>query len=109
MRKLPKARSGGETHIGRATAPGEIKHVWPVMRELRAHHADEGAFVRQVQRQMREGYRLVYLDGGGECRAAAGYRVMEMLFSGARSTSTISSRGRAIAPADSAGSCSTGL
>jgi GNAT superfamily N-acetyltransferase len=82
MRKLPKARSGGETHIGRATAPGEIKHVWPVMRELRPHHDDEGAFVRQVQRQMREGYRLVYLDSGGECRAAAGYRLMELLFSG---------------------------
>jgi GNAT superfamily N-acetyltransferase len=82
MRKLPGARGGGETRIGRATTAPEIKHVWPVMRELRTHHDDEGAFVRQVQRQMREGYRLVYLDRGDEARAAAGYRIMEMLFSG---------------------------
>ena len=52
------------------------------MRELRPHHDDEHAFARQVQRQMREGFRLVYLESGGEIRAAAGFRIQEMLFSG---------------------------
>jgi GNAT superfamily N-acetyltransferase len=62
--------------------PAEIRRVHPVMLELRPHHADERAFVRQVQRQMREGFRLVYLESDGEVRAAAGYRIQEMLFSG---------------------------
>ncbi len=52
------------------------------MRELRPHHGDRQAFIRQVQRQMREGYRLAYLECDREIRAAAGYRVYELLFSG---------------------------
>jgi GNAT superfamily N-acetyltransferase len=52
------------------------------MRELRPHHGDRQAFIRLVRRQMREGYRLVYLECDGEIRAAAGYRVYELLFSG---------------------------
>lgn len=52
------------------------------MCELRPHHAARQAFIRQVQRQMREGYRLAYLERDGEIRAAAGYRVYELLFSG---------------------------
>ncbi len=52
------------------------------MRELRPHHTDQRAFVRQVQRQMREGFRLAYLESEQEIRAAAGYRMYELLFSG---------------------------
>ncbi len=52
------------------------------MRELRLHHGDRQAFIRQVQRQMRKGYRLAYLECDGEISAAAGYRVYELLFSG---------------------------
>lgn len=82
MRKLAAARGNGEIRIGRATSAPEIRHVFSVMRELRTHCDDEPAFVRQVQRQMREGYRLAYLESGREVRAVAGYRIMELLFSG---------------------------
>jgi len=82
MRKLASAKRSSGTRIGRATTGAEILRVHPVMLELRPHQADERAFVRQVQRQMREGFRLVYLESEGEIRAAAGYRIQEMLFSG---------------------------
>ena len=82
MRKLASAKKSSGMRISRATTPAEIRRVHPVMLELRPHQADERAFVRQVQRQMREGFRLVYLESGGEIRAAAGYRIHEMLFSG---------------------------
>lgn len=82
MRKLATAKAAVGTRIGRATTPAEIRHLHPVMRELRTRHDDEHAFVRQVQRQMREGYRVAYLESGGEVRAVAGYRIMELLFSG---------------------------
>lgn len=52
------------------------------MMELRPHHTNREAFVRQVQRQMREGFRLAFLESEGEVRAAAGYRIYELLFSG---------------------------
>jgi GNAT superfamily N-acetyltransferase len=82
MRKLANVKRNTGTKIGRATTGPEILRVHPVMLELRPHHADERAFVRQVQRQMREGFRLVYLESEGQVRAAAGYRIFEMLFSG---------------------------
>jgi GNAT superfamily N-acetyltransferase len=52
------------------------------MMELRAHHTDRQKFVRQVQKQIKEGYRLAFLEAGGEVRAVAGYRFLELLFSG---------------------------
>lgn len=81
MQKMTSKR-GATPQVRRATTPAEITRVHAVMRELRTHHADERAFVRQVQRQMREGFRLVFLESDGEIRAAAGYRIHELLFSG---------------------------
>jgi hypothetical protein len=82
MKKLSAKRSVSGTTFGRATTSAEIARVHPVMRELRPHHADERAFVRQVLKQMREGFRLVYLENNGEIRAAAGYRMYDLLYSG---------------------------
>ena len=82
MRKLANTKRDSGTRIGRATLPAEIRRVHPVMRELRPHHAEERAFVRQVQKQMREGFRLVFLESNGEVRAAAGYRIYDLLYSG---------------------------
>ena len=82
MKKLSAKRSVSGTTFGRATTSAEISRVHAVMRELRPHHADERAFVRQVQKQMREGFRLVYLENNGEIRAAAGYRIYDLLHSG---------------------------
>jgi GNAT superfamily N-acetyltransferase len=52
------------------------------MRELRPHCDGCAEFVAQVRRQQREGFRLAYLESDDEVRAVAGFRVMEMLFSG---------------------------
>lgn len=82
MQELTAAKPRNGTRIGRTTTPAEIRRVHVVMRELRPHHADEHAFVRQVQKQMREGFRLAYIEEEGEIRGVAGYRILELLFSG---------------------------
>lgn len=53
-----------------------------VMRELRPHLDDEAAFIAQVRRQQAQGYRLAFVEAGGEVRAVAGYRFIENLFAG---------------------------
>ncbi|HEV8185270.1 MAG TPA: GNAT family N-acetyltransferase [Chthoniobacterales bacterium] len=81
--KKHRRESGISTpRIAKATTPAEIGRVHEVMRELRPHHPDRKAFIRQVQRQIREGFRLAYLECDGEVRAVAGYRIYELLFSG---------------------------
>lgn len=60
----------------------EILATYEVMRQLRPHLARED-YVRQIRRLMdQEGYRLVALVEGGDVRAVAGYRYMEMLYCG---------------------------
>jgi GNAT superfamily N-acetyltransferase len=50
------------------------------MRALRAHYADEAEFVRRVDQQRRQGYRLVgAFAGDGRCLAVAGFRVLHNL------------------------------
>lgn len=56
----------------------DIARCFPVMVELRPH-LDAAAFMEQVQRQQREGYRLAYLEEAGEVQACAGYRFSESL------------------------------
>ncbi len=81
--KKHRRESGIPTpRIAKATTPAEIGRAYEVMRELRPHHTDRKAFIRQVQRQIREGFRLTYLECDGEVRAVAGYRIYELLFSG---------------------------
>ena len=47
--------------------------------ELRPHHKDIEAFVRQVQRQQEDGYRMICCQQDGEVCAVAGFRVGECL------------------------------
>jgi GNAT superfamily N-acetyltransferase len=75
-KKRPKLR------IALARTPAEIARCYDVMRELRTHFTDRKKFVKQVQRQQRDGYLLAFVEAGGEIRAAAGYRFIEWLFSG---------------------------
>lgn len=42
-------------------------------------HLDEAAFVDGVRAQAREGYRVIYVEDGGEVAAAAGWRVARFL------------------------------
>jgi GNAT superfamily N-acetyltransferase len=71
-----------DIRIDIARSAAEIGRCHAVMRELRPRHEQRAEFVRQVQKQQREGFELAYLEAGGEVRSLAGYRIMGMLFSG---------------------------
>jgi GNAT superfamily N-acetyltransferase len=64
-------------------APGDkrLASVFPVMKELRPH-LDEQEFNRLYDVCHLEGYRVVAVFDGDECRACAGYRLMTNLISG---------------------------
>ncbi len=65
--------------IAVAETTSDLERCFPVMLELRPH-LDAVPFLAQVQRQRREhGYRLVYIEDGGEVRAVAGFRIAEFL------------------------------
>jgi GNAT superfamily N-acetyltransferase len=63
--------------------PGDerLSAVYPVMKELRAHR-DEEQFNRLYREGFPDGYRMVAVFDGDECRAAAGYRLFTNLVSG---------------------------
>ena len=58
-----------------AESDAEKRACFPVLRQLRVHLTDEAAFLEQVSRQAAQGYRLAYLEDGGEVRAVAGLHV----------------------------------
>jgi GNAT superfamily N-acetyltransferase len=70
------------TRIVVAETVEEITRCYEVMRELRTQLASREELVERVQRQQKEGYRLVYLEADGAVRAAAGYRIYNLLFCG---------------------------
>jgi GNAT superfamily N-acetyltransferase len=64
-------------------APGDerLTHVFPVMAELRPH-LDVEEFRKRYETSQPEGYRVVGVFDGDDCRACAGYRLMTNLVSG---------------------------
>ncbi|HET6764325.1 MAG TPA: GNAT family N-acetyltransferase, partial [Longimicrobiaceae bacterium] len=71
-----------EAGILRCESDEEIRSTLGVMRQLRPHLTDDG-YLPTVRRMMQaEGYRIAAAMEGGEVRAVAGYRVMEMLYAG---------------------------
>ena len=64
--------------ILQAESPEAIERCYPVMAELRPHLSVE-QFRAQVERQGQTGYRLAFVEAGGEVRSAAGYRIGEYL------------------------------
>lgn len=64
-----------------AQLDAEISRCFPVLVQLRPHLIAE-EFIDRVRRQQREGYQLAFLEEGGEVRAVAGFRLMEMLSRG---------------------------
>lgn len=68
-------------HIQIAQSDAEISRCFPVMVQLRPNLVPE-EFVDRVRRQQREGYQLAFLEDGGEVRAVAGFRLIEMLSRG---------------------------
>jgi len=61
-----------------AETNADLHACYPVMAELRPHLSEE-AFVAQVGRQRRDGYRVVFLELDGKVVAVAGYRISENL------------------------------
>ena len=63
-----------------AESDADIRRCYPVMWELRPHIASEAEFVARVQRQRKQsGYRLIYVEDGGQPVACAGFRISEWL------------------------------
>ena len=61
-----------------AAASAEINACYAVMAQLRPQYAPN-EFLTQVQRQMKNGYRLVSLSTVGVVQAVAGFRLLENL------------------------------
>jgi GNAT superfamily N-acetyltransferase len=61
-----------------AVSGKDLRRCYPVVAELRPH-LSEAAFVAQVRRQRRAGFRLVYLEADGAIQSVAGYRLSENL------------------------------
>lgn len=61
-----------------AETPDEINACYAVMVHLRPQYAQD-AFLTQVQRQMKHGYRLAHLSSAGVVQAVAGFRLLENL------------------------------
>jgi GNAT superfamily N-acetyltransferase len=60
----------------------DFQAAFAVMRELRPHLVDVDAFIAQVQRQAREGFRLLAASLETELVGLAGYRFQENLIYG---------------------------
>jgi GNAT superfamily N-acetyltransferase len=58
-----------------------LPRVFEVMKELRTHLSFE-QFREGYERAVPQGYRVAAVFEGGECRAVAGYRLMNNLVSG---------------------------
>ena len=60
----------------------EYKSCFQVMQELRPHLGDETAFISQVRRQAKQGYRLLAAKHHEQIQGLAGYRIQENLLYG---------------------------
>lgn len=68
--------------IALAVTDDEIARCFPIMRQLRPHLI-EADFLPRIRQIQTEGYQLAYMaDADGTVRGVAGFRRMEMLFSG---------------------------
>ena len=59
----------------------EVRRSFGVMRQLRPH-LTEDEYVARVRSQREAGYRLAVVEENGDVRAAAGFRIIEMLVQG---------------------------
>jgi GNAT superfamily N-acetyltransferase len=69
-----------------AQSEQEILDCWEVVKELRPHLTDQQGFLQQVKEMMQDGYRMIYVvvkgSNGDKAVAFAGFRNMQMLFTG---------------------------
>lgn len=69
------------TPVRVAHTDDEIRRCHDVMVQLRPHVA-AAEFLPRVRQQQSQGFELAFLEDQGLVRSVAGYRVMEMLYSG---------------------------
>ncbi len=60
----------------------ELRACFPLMRVLRPHLSDADDFLRRLQRQAEQGYRLLAARAGNEVLGLAGCRLQENLLHG---------------------------
>jgi GNAT superfamily N-acetyltransferase len=65
--------------IQKAISREQIRSCYKVAKELRLHITSEDAFVEQIERQLTQGYHLIYYSIDNEVKAVAGYRFLEFL------------------------------
>ena len=63
-------------------AAGDEARTWPVMAQLRPHLTEAGYMEAVTRMRGSEGVRLAAATINGEVAGVAGFRVMEMLYSG---------------------------
>jgi GNAT superfamily N-acetyltransferase len=64
-----------------AESSEDIARCYPVMHQLRTHVTEE-EFAPRIAAQRTQGYQLAFSDVGGRVVAVAGFRIIDMLFSG---------------------------
>ncbi|MDH4228985.1 MAG: GNAT family N-acetyltransferase [Nitrospirota bacterium] len=64
--------------IRHAETDSAIARCFSVLYQLRPH-LEAGTFVSRVRRQMERGYRMTFVEAGGEVVSVAGYRIAENL------------------------------
>jgi hypothetical protein len=69
------------TNIQIADSDEDIRRCFPVMHHLRPHLIED-EFVPRVRRMHSNGFHLAFLEEDGVVRAVAGYRYLDLLFSG---------------------------
>jgi ribosomal protein S18 acetylase RimI-like enzyme len=74
--------SAPDTVVAPAATDAEILACFPVMQQLRPKLPGPDAFLAQVRRQERQGYRLTVVRRGAVVVAAAGWRLSENLIRG---------------------------
>lgn len=67
------------TTIQTANTFEQIRSCFAIMKQLRPHLVSEESFIAQVERQMQEGYHLVFVEIQDQVVALAGYRYLEFL------------------------------
>ncbi len=65
-----------------AETDAQIMACFATMQELRPHLKDAADLLQRVRRQEQEGFRLAYIEEGGEAVACIGFRRQERLVHG---------------------------
>jgi GNAT superfamily N-acetyltransferase len=77
-----KAQSASQVKIAQTDA--EVRACFPVMQQLRTHLTLEQYLVMVARMQHAEGYCLAFVEDEARITAVAGYRFMEMLYTGGK-------------------------